>query len=103
VIASGWVQWPASETCSLALEILTRADAGKLVKLAESEPADELDASLLPPPYLAASLANLLRVAHSLAGGDQQTAALNKALARYCCYDHKKKRRNFTEPWENLA
>ena len=53
--------------------------------------------------YLAASLANLLRVAHSLAGDNQETAALEKALARYCCYDKRKKRRNFTETWENLA
>jgi len=53
--------------------------------------------------YLAASLANLLRVAHSLTGDNQETAALEKALARYCCYDKRKKRRNFTETWENLA
>jgi len=53
--------------------------------------------------YLAASLANLLRVTHSLAGGDQETDALEKALARYCCYDKRKKRRNFTETWGNLA
>jgi hypothetical protein len=53
--------------------------------------------------YLAASLDNLLRVMRSLAGGDQETAALEKALARYCCYDKRKKRRNFTETWENLA
>jgi hypothetical protein len=53
--------------------------------------------------YLAASLANLLRVTRSLAGGGEETAALEKALARYCCYDQRKKRRNFTETWENLA
>ena len=53
--------------------------------------------------YLAASLANLLRVTHALAGGDHETAAIEKALARYCCYDNRKKRRNFTETWENLA
>lgn len=53
--------------------------------------------------YLAASLANLLRVMRSLAGGSQEAAALEQALARYCCYDKRKKRRNFTETWENLA
>jgi hypothetical protein len=53
--------------------------------------------------HLAASVANLLRVTHSLAGGDQATDALEKALARYCCYDKRKKRQNFTETWENLA
>ena len=53
--------------------------------------------------YLAASLTNLRRVTHSLVGGNQETAALERALARYCCYDKRKKRRNFTETWEMLA
>jgi hypothetical protein len=53
--------------------------------------------------YLAASLANLLRVICSLAGSHRETTALEQALARYCCYDKRIKRRNFTETWENLA
>ena len=53
--------------------------------------------------YLAASMVRLKRVAGSQAGDAPGTRAFEKALARYCCYDKRKKRLNFTETWESLA
>lgn len=53
--------------------------------------------------YLAASMIRLKRVVGSLAGDAPGTSAFEKALARYCCYDKRKKRLNFNETWESLA
>ena len=53
--------------------------------------------------YLAASLTRLKRVVGELAGDAPATSAFVKALAKYCCYDKRKKRLNFTETWESLA
>jgi len=53
--------------------------------------------------YLSASMARLKRVVCSEAGDATQTRALEKALARYCCYDKRKKRPNFAETWDFYA
>jgi len=53
--------------------------------------------------YLSASMARLKRVVCSEAGDATETRALEKALARYCCYDKRKKRPNFAETWEFYA
>lgn len=53
--------------------------------------------------YLAAGMTRLRRVICPLPEDAPETAALLKALARYCCYDKRKKRRNYTETWKLLA
>ena len=53
--------------------------------------------------YLAASMIRLKHVIGSLAGDAPGTSAFEEALARYCCYDKRKARLNFTETWEALA
>ena len=53
--------------------------------------------------YLAGSITRLKRVVSSLANEPPETIALEKALIRYCCYDKRKKRRNFNEAWEFFA
>lgn len=53
--------------------------------------------------YLAASMSRLKRVVSSLAGEESEASALERVLAKYCCYDSRKKRRNFAETWEALA
>lgn len=53
--------------------------------------------------YLAASMIRLKQMGGSPAGDAPEKNAFEKALARYCCYDKRKKRRNFTETWESLA
>ena len=52
--------------------------------------------------YVTASPANLVRLFRLLSGTREDRDALCKVLARYCCYD-KRKRRNFNETWESLA
>jgi len=56
--------------------------------------------------YLAIRPNNLLSVirwAKGDLGDGGASTALIKALARYCCYEKRKTRRNFTEIWEELA
>jgi Transposase DDE domain len=53
--------------------------------------------------YLAGSITRLTRVIRSLAGDPPETIAVEKVLAKYCCYDKRKKRKNFNEIWEFLA
>ena len=52
---------------------------------------------------MAASMARLNRVLCPLSEEALESSSLVKALARYCCYDKRKKRRNFAETWEFLA
>ena len=56
--------------------------------------------------YLAARPDHLLRVirwAKGELGDAAASTALIKALARYCCYEKRKTRQNFTEIWEALS
>jgi hypothetical protein len=53
--------------------------------------------------YIAASPANLQRVIASAGAKATALDPLERALVKYCCYDKRKKRRNFTEIWESLA
>lgn len=53
--------------------------------------------------YLAASMNRLKRLVCTQSDDSPETCALEKALARYCCYDKRKKRLNFAEIWEFLA
>lgn len=53
--------------------------------------------------YLAGSITRLKRVVSSLTGDTSETIAVEKVLAKYCCYDKRKKRRNFNETWDFLA
>lgn len=53
--------------------------------------------------YLSASMARLKRVVCSAAADATETRALEKALAKYCCYDKRKNRPNFAEIWEFFA
>jgi len=52
--------------------------------------------------YLCKSPANFIRALRSLSATDEQSCQLLDALARYCCYD-KRKRRNYSEIREDLA
>lgn len=52
--------------------------------------------------YLAAGPKQLMRVLDP-AADQAEAASLEKALAKYCCYDKRKKRQNFAEIWEMLA
>lgn len=52
--------------------------------------------------FLAASPANLLRTLASLGRNDAENLGFHKALLRYCCYD-RRKRKNFSEIWQQLA
>jgi hypothetical protein len=52
--------------------------------------------------YLAAGPKQLMRVLDP-AADPAKTASLERALARYRCYDKWKKRRNFAEIWEILS
>ena len=53
--------------------------------------------------YLAASPLNLQRVINSAGASTTASDKLERALVKYCCYDKRKKRRNFNEIWESLA
>jgi hypothetical protein len=53
--------------------------------------------------YLAASPSNLQRVIDSAGANTTDSATIERALVKYCCYDKRKKRRNFNEMWELLA
>lgn len=53
--------------------------------------------------YLSVSMTRLKRGVSSLAGEEPATSARERVLAKYCCYDPRKKRRNFAETWEALA
>ena len=53
--------------------------------------------------YLTNSPANLLSVLNWQAGDSVAAIAIETALAKYGCYDKRKKRRNFSEIWEALA
>lgn len=52
--------------------------------------------------FLAASPANLLRALASLCRNVSENLGFHKALLRYCCYD-RRKRKNFSEIWQQLA
>jgi hypothetical protein len=52
--------------------------------------------------YLSQSPARLIRVFQSFSLSQQENRALHEALARYCCYD-KRKRRNYSDTWDALA
>jgi len=52
--------------------------------------------------FLAATPANLLRALASLCRNDSENLGFHKALLRYCCYD-RRKRKNFSEIWQQLA
>lgn len=52
--------------------------------------------------YLSAGPANFLRALCSLSMNDAQARSFHHALARYSCYD-KRKRQNYTQLWETLA
>lgn len=53
--------------------------------------------------YLAGGIKQLMRVLNPISEDSEETKALIEALARYCCYDKRKKRQNFSEIWESLA
>ena len=53
--------------------------------------------------YLAASPLNLQRVIDSAGANTTASDTIERALVKYCCYDKRKKRRNFNEMWESLA
>jgi len=53
--------------------------------------------------YLAASMTRLKRVLGPLRDDSPQARSLENALARYCCYDKRKKRHNFAETMEFLG
>jgi hypothetical protein len=52
--------------------------------------------------FLSQSPARLIRVLQSFSLSKQENRALHEALARYCCYD-KRKRRNYSDAWDALA
>jgi len=52
--------------------------------------------------YLCKSPANFIRALRSLSAIDERNCPLIDALARYCCYD-KRKRQNYSEVFESLA
>jgi hypothetical protein len=52
--------------------------------------------------YLSQSPARLIRVFQSHSLSKQENRSLHEALARYCCYD-KRKRRNYSDAWDALA
>lgn len=52
--------------------------------------------------YLCKCPANFIRALQSLSATDEQNGPLLDALARYCCYD-RRKRRNYSEICEDLA
>ena len=52
--------------------------------------------------FLAAKPANILRALASLARPDSENLTFHKALLLYCCYD-RRKRKNFTDIWQQLA
>lgn len=53
--------------------------------------------------HIAASPLNLQRIIDSAGTNTTESDKLERALVKYCCYDKRKKRRNFTEMWESLA
>lgn len=53
--------------------------------------------------YLTASPLNLQRVLDFAGANTTTSDKLESALVKYCCYDKRKKRRNFSEIWESLA
>lgn len=53
--------------------------------------------------YMAASMARLNRELCPLSEDALESSTLVKALARYCCYDKRKKRRHFAATREFLA
>ena len=52
--------------------------------------------------FLSQSLARFVRVLQSFSLTKQENRALHETLARYCCYD-KRKRRNYSDTWDALA
>jgi hypothetical protein len=52
--------------------------------------------------FLAATPANLLRALASLGRNDSENTGFHNALLRYCCYD-RRKRKNFSDIWQQLA
>lgn len=52
--------------------------------------------------FLASAPANLLRALASLHCTEQENLGIHKALLSYCCYD-RRKRKNFSEIWEEFA
>lgn len=52
--------------------------------------------------FLAAAPANILRALASLSLADADNLDFHQALLRYCCYD-RRKRKNFSDLWEQLA
>ena len=52
--------------------------------------------------FLAAKPANILRALASLSRPDSENLTFHKALLLYCCYD-RRKRKNFTDIWQQLA
>jgi len=52
--------------------------------------------------FLAATPANLLRALASLCRADHENLGFHNALLRYCCYD-RRKRKNFSEIWQQLV
>ena len=53
--------------------------------------------------YLGTSASHLWRVIEWSSETPVHSIAVEKALAKYCCYDKRKKRLNFSEIWEFLA
>ncbi len=53
--------------------------------------------------YIAASPENLKRVIDLVCERHTDPSSVERALVRYCCYDKRKKRRNFNKMWELLA
>ncbi len=52
--------------------------------------------------YLGTSPVHLWRVVRWSSGDNAKAVTIEHALARYCCYDKRKKRQNFSEIWESL-
>jgi len=52
--------------------------------------------------YLSVGSENFLRALRSLSLNEMQARAFHLALVRYCCSD-KRKRRTYSEVWEELA
>ncbi len=53
--------------------------------------------------YIAASPLNPQRGIDSAGANTTASATIETAPVKYCCYDKRKNRRNFTEMWESPA
>ena len=53
--------------------------------------------------YLGTSACQLWRVIQWSSANNPDRESIENALGRYCCYDKRKKRLNFSEIWESLA